>query len=68
MSYFIIGGTNVAVGKKSRWDKSQVVEMSVVEMSEALMSVGQKSRHPYFDKKNALLLLSLRNIKEASKF
>ncbi len=31
----------------SRWDKSQVVEMSVVEMSVALTSVGQKSRHPY---------------------
>ena len=29
----------------SRWDKSQVVEMSVEEMSVALMSVGQKSRH-----------------------
>ncbi len=43
MSYLIIGGTNVLF--YYRWDKCQVVEMLVVEMSVALMSVGQKSRH-----------------------
>jgi hypothetical protein len=47
MSYVVIGGTNVGVGQMSGWDKCQVGQMSVGQTSVALVSVGQKSRHPF---------------------
>jgi hypothetical protein len=37
-----IGGTNVAVGEMSWWDKCQVGLISMGQMSVGQMSVGQK--------------------------
>ncbi len=48
MSYFFIGGTNVGVGQMLGWDKRHVGQMSVGQMSVALVSVGQKLRHRLF--------------------